>query len=194
VLRCGYCNGRDFYAIDYLGQQYQCRRCANRTDIARSRWTEDQLEPAWYYSFHGTFRDVMGANGDVPLLAAAHLAAKGPHYADVPELDFRLADKTGEPIEIDLIAVVDGELFVAEAKRSPKALKNRRSLNKLVHLAATIHADTIVLASGSEEPWAETTIDYLRGRINELRRAGGRRPRIVTLTSLFGTPVVETEH
>lgn len=195
VLRCAYCASRDFYALDELAQQYRCRRCANRTDIARSSWTEATTEPTWYYSLHGAYRHLMNNNGDVPLLGVHHLAAKTQHYADIAEIDFLPTDETtaSTATEIDVIAAMDGELIIAEAKWAPKAVKGKQSLNKLVHVAATLQADTIMLMAGTSEPWPANVIDHLRSQLSSRKYRGGRRPRLVTLTGLYSSGT-EEEH
>ncbi len=62
----------------------------------------------------------MTTHGDVGLFAAQHLRRETWEYSDTSEIEF-LAAGTGKPVaEMDLIAHVNGEVVVVEAKSNGK--------------------------------------------------------------------------
>jgi hypothetical protein len=194
VLRCATCSGRAFVAIDDLAQRNPCARCGTTSSLVQARWDSAESEPAWYYSLHGAFRDLMRTNGDIPLLGAAYLAKQATHYADEAELDFLSGGDRTRRTEVDLLAAADGELAVGEAKINLHNARGPRALDKLVYVAARLMADRIVLFSGANEPWNQPQLD----RLNELRetvfRPDGIVPRLTSIVGLTTSEPTVNEH
>ena len=183
VLRCGECFERSFVAVDTVAQRNGCPRCGAFSELVAGSWG-DPAEPVWYYSLHPAVRKLMQQNGDVPILGAAYLRDKARHYVDESELEWRSPSKLKPLYEIDLVAVMDDEVVVAEAKRNPARHEKKGALDKLVEVAAQLRADTIALLSGPRASWSEGQVDHLRSQIRYRRWIDGRRPRLVEVCGL----------
>jgi hypothetical protein len=182
VLRCSDCFGRSFIAVDVLGQQTECPRCASAIQLVAGSWG-DANEPVWYYSLHGAVRKLMEHNGDVPILGAAYLRKGARHYIDDSELELHVPGRAKAFCEIDLVAVADGEIVVGEAKRNPRKAGGVADLDKLIDVAALLRADVIALLSGEDGPWSPGQVSHLQDKMDRQPWIDGRKPR---LTEVFG--------
>jgi hypothetical protein len=100
-------------------------------------------------------RELLGDNGDVPLLAAYHIAARSREFIDVPELDFSYP--TGGPKEIDFVALADGEIIVGEAKKDAtlgSAPDRRSAIAKLLEIGSLVRADQLLLCTSESKSWS----------------------------------------
>jgi hypothetical protein len=94
-----------------------------------------------------------------------------------------------------LIAVADGKLIVAEAKKQQAAGRAWRSqLTKLVAAAVRLRADCVALLAGEASPWSDADIEHVRSGIASQEWVDGRRPDLVTVTNLYGSPVTQLSH
>lgn len=185
VLRCSACERWDFYALADAAETNVCRRCGAYAHTTDARRELTVGEPAWYYDLHGAVRELLGKNGDVPLLAARTLAASGRRFADVPELDFLSPDRA--PQEIDLICLVDDRLVIGEAKIQAELGSGRKragSITKLVRVANVLAADEIALCTTAPAPWKQEDIDLLSAELAAARWRTGVVPAIRVLADL----------
>lgn len=171
ILQCKDCRRTSFVDADRVGQQYECPQCAAVNTLVSARWKEGS-EPTWYYDLFAPFRDLLRDHGDVPILAATELRRRARVYADVPELEFFELDDAAERAvaEIDLIANVDGQVLVVEAKSSGRfANKTRGSqTKKILRIAQALHADRVVLATSQAE-WNQTDLLHIQQEAAKLR-------------------------
>ncbi|MFJ4253391.1 hypothetical protein [Microbacterium sp. NPDC090003] len=161
VLQCNDCRRTSFVDADRLGQDYECPKCAATNSLVSARWREG-IEPAWYYDLYTPFRDLLKAHGDIPVLAGAELRRQSRVYGDVPELEFFDLETTRAVAEIDLIAHVDGEVVLVEAKSSGQFAKRSRGrqTEKILRIAHALRADRVVLAT-SETQWNAADLAHL---------------------------------
>ncbi len=161
ILGCAQCGKPAFTTIDNLAQVNRCPRCSALNDLSQPRWRQPDTEPQWYYDCHPTVREHLSQDGDIPLLLSHYLRTKARRYVDVAELE--LIDAVGNPLaEADLIALSDGQLITAEAKR-PGSLgkaKLAHAAAKRALLAEQLHADQILLATADSQ-WQEASINAL---------------------------------
>jgi hypothetical protein len=161
ILGCAQCGKPAFTTIDNLAQVNRCPRCSALNDLSQPRWRKPDTEPQWYYDLHPTVREHLSQDGDIPLLLSHYLRTKARRYVDVAELE--LIDAVGNPLaEADLIAISDGQLITAEAKR-PGSLgkaKLAQAAAKRALLAEQLHADQILLATADSQ-WQEASINTL---------------------------------
>jgi hypothetical protein len=185
VLGCASCSSKFFVGVGDLAQVNRCPRCYDEAQLTQARWKKPEDEPSWFYDLHGTLRDLLDQNGDVPLLGAAHFAAKAQSYNDLVETLLQIgSDRT----ELDLIAVADSKLIVAEAKKQATRRMQRSQLTKLVAAAVRLRADVVALLAGEGSPWSEADIDHVHGEIAHHEWTDGRRPELVTVTNLYTSP------
>ncbi|WP_164234466.1 hypothetical protein [Microbacterium hydrocarbonoxydans] len=161
VLQCNDCRRTSFVDADRIGQEYECPQCAATNPMVSARWREG-AEPAWYYDLFTPFRDLLKEHGDIPLLAAAELRRESRVYADVPELEFFDLETNRAVAEIDLIASVDNEVVVVEAKSSGHFAKRSRGTQtkKILRIARALRADRVILAT-SEPEWNATDLAHV---------------------------------
>lgn len=161
VLQCNDCRRPSFVDADRIGQEYECPQCAATNPLVSARWREG-VEPVWYYDLFTPFRELLREHGDIPLLAAAELRRESRVYADVPELEFFDLETDRAVAEIDLIANVDNEVVVVEAKSSGHFAKGSRGTQtkKILRVAHALRADRIVLAT-SEPEWNTTDLAHV---------------------------------
>lgn len=188
ITSCADCRRRSFIPVDRLGRSYECPRCGAGNALTSTRW-ESGVEPTWYFDLHTAIRQVMSERGDVPLLAAQHLKASARRYADVGELEFL---RDGSPIaEIDLIAHVDGQVVVVEAKASGNLSEQKasttakRTAAKIADVARTVRADRVVLAT-TKDTWKASDLPLLQEALNH-RFGPYPAPRVDALTGLAPT-------
>ncbi len=193
VLGCAQCGRPAFLVVDDLAQVNRCPRCSALNNLSLARWRQPRAEPQWYYDLHPTVREHLAQDGEIPLLLAHHLRAKSRNYADVAELELTNND-TGPLAEADLIAVSDGQLITAEAKRPGSlgtARELRRTVAKRALLAEQLRADQILIATAAAD-WEQASIDALCQEIRK-RPWPVAAPR-ARLVSGLGTGTVTDLH
>jgi hypothetical protein len=106
VLACTECARRAFYPADDVGQRFTCQRCTSENLVAPDVQRAYQLNEAFY--------QMRLHHGDVVTLVLA--ALRGSAKASLlyqPEVILRGGNNSRE---IDAVALVDGDLVIAEAK------------------------------------------------------------------------------
>lgn len=161
ILGCVECGRPSFIDADRIGQEYECPQCAAHNILVSERWRKG-AEPRWFYDLYAVFRELLNSDGDVVLLAAASLRGSSRSYIDAPELEFHDRE-TGERIaEIDVIASVDREVVLVEAKSNGKyqgKVDREAHAEKMLRVAKALRADQIVLAT-TQEAWNATDVRH----------------------------------
>jgi hypothetical protein len=133
---------------------FVCKICGRDNSLSQGRWYRECAEPQWYYSLDQVVTNLLRQNGDVPLLATAKLGHGKRSVQWAPEL---LVNWRGSEAEIDIAAIIDGEVVVGEAKSNSKLLTAKKSTDKAVKrfvgTARLLHPDRIVLAT-TKNKWA----------------------------------------
>jgi Holliday junction resolvase-like predicted endonuclease len=187
ALDCGECGRLSFVDADRIGQQFECPQCSTSNALVSDRWKRSSDEPRWFYDLYTPLRELLGAHGDIPLLASAHLRSNARSFADTPELEFFDPD-TGKPVaEIDVIACADGDVVVIEAKSNGtfggRKARAEQSM-KLFKVATVLRAQKLVLATSTSD-WVTSDVDHL------IVRASAQAPfapRIEVLSALGTSP------
>lgn len=104
----------------------RCTRCSAVNQLASARWRSNDNQPPWFYDLHASFRELVTQNGDIALFAAHHLRRGSWQYADAGEIEFYRTGTRNPIAEIDLIAHVDGQVIVVEAKSNGQLGSTRR--------------------------------------------------------------------
>lgn len=164
LLDCIECSQLSFLSLDDLGHTYDCARCGATNAFASGRWKRMTPEPRFFYDLHAAFRDLLKDNGDVVLLTAAALRAQAGFYSDVAEVRFTNTETDAEIYEIDLIALVDGRLTVAEAKKKAdldNGSKRKSLIRKRFTAARLLQAETVLFATTDME-WSDSVQTAVR--------------------------------
>lgn len=192
ILDCSDCTRPSFVGVDQMGQRFQCLRCAAVNELTAARWNNDGAEPSWFYDLHSSFREVMTENGDVGLFAARRLQQGSWGYSDTAEIEFCRTGTGTRIAEIDLIAHVNGDVVLVEAKSNGRLGSNRAeaqsAARKKIEIAVALHADRMILAT-TEPRFTESAAAMLR---EAARNAGATKLRIEELVGL-GPECVEQE-
>lgn len=150
ILDCPECHTVSFIPVDELGQSITCARCEAINQLVAARWKGASGEPRWFYDLHPALADLFRANGDVSTLAAQSLSMGAREYDDLQEVEF-IDGHSGEGLfELDLVAHVDGELIVAEAKSNGSfgtSKERHRTITKRFEAAVLLGASTVVFAT-----------------------------------------------
>jgi hypothetical protein len=148
VLKCAMCAGTAFYRLEDLDSGFQCQRCHQSNQITIRAWSGPR-EPQWFYSLDEVVFQGMKANAQVPILA---LAAMKKHSRSFLYMNEAVVSTSGRPdLEVDLWAIIDGQIVIGEAKKSDLLEKTDRCekirCKALRALAEAITADKFVMAT-----------------------------------------------
>lgn len=124
VLRCPVCADRSFYRLEVLGQRFECRRCLANSPLPGNTPRCFQLNEALF--------ELIQHDGEVTTLTLARLRESASlSFLYLPEI---VVSKDGLTRELDIAALVDGELVIGEvksnAKLTKKEIKNSRFVAK----------------------------------------------------------------
>lgn len=172
IVDCAECQRPSFVSVDELGQSYHCKRCAGLNELTSRRWRSDSEDPRWFYDLHPSFRELVGSGGDVVVLAAAYLQRGAQSYFDVAEMEFLETER--RIAEIDLIALVDGRLFIGEVKstgRLAKGAQRTREIAKKLRIAEALRVDAVILAT-ADDSWSAADLAELTERARHLPGGG----------------------
>jgi hypothetical protein len=185
VISCSQCERKAFYRVDAVNERNPCPRCGAPAYL-NAAFRSAVGDPIWYYDLHPAVREMLKHNGDVPFLAARALAKSARSYTDVAELDFIKA--TADRLEIDLIAVQDNRLLVAEAKKKPeiRPADLKKTITKMVHVSDVLGADEILLCTPVAAPWKTGDVNAFVARIRHHQWRLGLQPSLRVLTDLRG--------
>jgi hypothetical protein len=169
----------------YQGREWQCQRCYNRNWVAISELKPTLVcgvcgssEPApvsagWHFRGNGFVIDAYREHGVEAVIWALwrlwERARRSFYFA--PSLSLWVEEypedgQVGSDVEIDALAVVDGNLYLCEAKTS--AALTAREIEQLVLAAERIRPDILLVAC--MEPATEglrTSIASLQRRVDE---------------------------
>ena len=191
VVRCVACTQVSFVPIEDVATTIRCQRCLAETPLSREGWRRPIREPKWFYDLHPIARQVIVANGHVPLMLSRHLRGGSRlGYDDTSE--FELVDHDGNRLaETDLLALADRRVCIAEAKSS-QSLGTGRVLRgaaeKRVIAASVFAADEIILATTAYQ-WESASIDAVRTAISRQRWRSGTPPSLRIITGLGGASI-----
>ena len=184
LLSCERCATKAFYPVGAVGDDgFTCSVCRYPSRLTRGRWYKRDPEPAWNYDLDQVVRELLRQHGDIPLLAAAHMAEGRRSLLWAPEL---LVQANGEDAELDLCLIIDGRIVIGEAKsnnRLDTADKTAvRAATGLVRAAHILSADEILLAT-AQPSWAPSARTAIQAAIAAEWRTGPQ-PKISTVVSI----------
>jgi hypothetical protein len=184
LLNCERCSAQAFYPIGAVGDDgFTCSVCRCPSRLARGRWYKRYPEPAWNYDLDQVVRELLRQHGDIPLLAAAHLADSRLSLLWAPEL---LVQFKGEEAEVDLCLIIDGRVVVGEAKSNSRLdtadKGTAQAAAGLVRAAHILSADEIMLAT-AQSSWAPGARTAIEAAIAAEWRIGPK-PRISTMVGI----------
>lgn len=174
ILLCERCSFSSWYDLEDLSQNFRCGRCRQTNSLDLKAWKMPANEPRWYYQLDEVIHQSLSHNNQIPILALSALSekAKSFHFLESQ----RIFANGNEIAEVDFFAIVDGLLFLGEAKIGSKlasgATAEKTCLRKLARVSDALTADFLVLATGALK-WSERTVaaskEIFESKTTELR-------------------------
>ena len=156
-LKCSQCRSFEFYDLEDVGQTFSCVRCRADNLITSQSGRGGSTEPAWYYELTEVVYQAHRQNFAVPVLAFERFTRA--HESVLTMTEHRVRG-SGIDIEIDLWAIVDGQIVIGEAKlagRLEKTAKNEKDIVvRYRSVAEQLSADRVVFATAAHK-WRDAT-------------------------------------
>jgi len=135
-LDCTNCNLEEWYAIDEVSETFRCRRCLSIQDRPLSPAISFRLNEALYQAYKSNFA--------VPALTLGLMARLSKtSFIYSPQITLTAGD--GQSSELDIVAIMDGDLFVGEAKSGNSIA--RRKIAGIGQLATSVGAGCVVFST-----------------------------------------------
>ncbi|MBI2927735.1 MAG: hypothetical protein HYY24_18720 [Verrucomicrobia bacterium] len=191
-LTCPRCGTGEWYLVDEMKTQMQCRGCFNTFALS--------ISPQWSFRLNGLVRKAIRNYGLVPLVQVlCTTQSRGcDFFMFLPPQDVFLDDDKDRLTDLDLFFIKDGRFVVGEVKSNPKGFKRSEStaetsasgnpppsvdsprfkyedLQDLWIVARELLPDEVVIATGMGD-WPEG----LKKEIAELREALAGKDVIVS--------------
>lgn len=145
-LKCQRCRQAAWYGLGDLSERYRCRRCGLEQTLRKGWWLGDE-EPCWDYGLAEVVHQFLGADGDLPLLAAWDRFGKSaPPLALANEITF--TPPGGKELEVDIVLSHGHELWLGEATSSTDIDPIDR-LDRLGNLAELLPAYGVLLVTST---------------------------------------------
>jgi len=109
-LKCKSCSFNSWYPAEYVGQTFKCTRCY-QSQVYESN-------PLWLYKLPEVTFQGLKSDMTVPILALNYLREMAQHNFEwVPDSDvYWTRDEEEINKNIDILCILDGKLFIGEAK------------------------------------------------------------------------------
>lgn len=159
--RCPHCGLKAWYSIEELKADNNCRGCGYAFTI--------RAEQKWWYKLNSLISSDGGIYNQIPLiLALGELYERSTSsFYYYPPVDVYGASGKSPLTDLDIFAIVDGELVIGEVKNSEKLFSDG-DFEKIEKAALRLRPAKVVLAAINEKPTAATTarIEAMNKRLN----------------------------
>lgn len=153
ILKCVYCKSSTWYLPTETGRNFLCRRCGASNLIQqaslRLQAPDFRYEPKVYYKLDELFFQFWSNNGWITALTLAKVKEKSEgSLIFMPETEFRRDSSQERPdFEIDILAILDGNLYFGEAKRDANSA-NREDRLSVAQIDRLLHFNDILPLKG----------------------------------------------
>jgi hypothetical protein len=148
VFKCSSCRDADWFGLDEFTQTFKCKRCGATQHASSVNYWYADYEPGWFYKLDEIVYQFFHHNGYVGTLALDRLRAKSEDsflFTGDLELIKSGSNSRKPEFELDIVAVIDGEFVLGEAKKGDTL--EEREIKKYLHLATKIAANKLVFAT-----------------------------------------------
>jgi hypothetical protein len=167
IFKCLACRNADWFGLDEFSQEFKCKRCGKTQQVTHDNYLYAEHEPGWCYKLDEIIYQFLKKNGHVGVLALACLKGRTNRsflFTSDLELTKKGATDQKPALEVDILAVLDGELALGEAKKGNRlgntAAAERRVIKKYCRIAKALVAKKLVFATFSDS-WSTETIKNL---------------------------------
>jgi hypothetical protein len=167
-LKCPRCNLAAWYSSQEVGREFRCPRCRQSSVVTQETWRKPS-EPSWHYQLDEVAFQAFDHDARAPILALDRLRREARSFIFSSEMD--VFDRSRLVAEIDMLALVNGNIMLGEAKATDRLGKTdaeeRAVVRKLVRVAEAITAHELVIATTKR--WSSATArilqDESKGRV-----------------------------
>ncbi len=167
IFKCGACRNADWFGLDEFSQTFKCKRCGTTQHVTKENYWYAEHEPGWCYKLDEIIYQFLRHNGYVGVLALACLKGRTVNsFLFTSDLELIKEDSTDRKpeLEVDILAVLDGDLVLGEAKKDNRlgetAAAEKRNIQKYCRLAKELVAKKLVFATFSDA-WSDETMKNL---------------------------------
>ncbi|WP_146103663.1 hypothetical protein [Nonomuraea solani] len=135
ILKCERCSLSSWYSLDALSSVFTCNRCAFQQQFTQKHWKNGMVEPRWCYKLAETVYQFYEKNSHLTAQVLYQLKSQSTtafHYA--PEIDLIDFDGPGNNREMDVAAIVDGQIVFGECKTETLKLRDIVKFEQLVKM------------------------------------------------------------
>jgi len=147
LLRCKFCDNKDFYSLSEISNVFHCKRCGNEQKITPETLYKGE-EPKMVYDLNEVVFQCFLNNGDLPILTLDYLRkkAKDETFMFLPE--FKVYKNDQEYLEIDIACICDGKIIIGECKKTNKKWDEfLQKKNKFLEILEIIQPDIVVFST-----------------------------------------------
>lgn len=143
ILKCNHCKNCDWYPISGISEKFICHRCGSKHLIKQIHFRPEHCdklpyEPVIFYKLDEIIYQFLDNNGDITALTLNKLKEKSDKsFLFLTETEFRKNENDSKAnFEIDIISLIDGEIYLGEAKIDANASneKNRLKVSQIENL------------------------------------------------------------
>ena len=177
IFKCSFCRNADWFGLDEFTQTFKCKRCGATQHASAENYWYAEHEPGWFYKLDEIVYQFLHHNGYVSCLALDSLRAKSQDsFLFTGDLELiKSGSNTRKPeFELDIVAIVDGDIVLGEAKKNDKL--EDKDIKKYLHLAVRVGANKLAFATFAAS-WSAAT------RKNIEKIIGSADIELITLTN-----------
>jgi len=174
IFKCAACRNADWFGLDEFSQTFKCKRCGTTQHVTHDNYWYAEHEPGWCYKLDEIIYQFLRHDGYVGVLALACLKGRtDSSFMFTTDLELTKKDATDRKpdLELDILAVLDGELVLGEAKKGNRlgatAAAEKKEIQKYCRLAKELVAKKLIFATFSDT-WSGETIKNLESVIANL--------------------------
>ncbi len=161
-FRCDACGTRSRFSVESLMPKLQCSLCGRSTQLP--------VRFDWHFFFDSSLAESIREHGTLPQIWAlgALFEQARDCFIYLPPQELLLTD-SNNPVEVDLICLIDGKLVIGEVKPSASDF-HQTDQESLCILAEALDPDTVILSCMERKSSAlETIVSRMRERLKGLR-------------------------
>jgi hypothetical protein len=166
IFKCRSCRNADWFGLDEFSQTFKCKRCGATQLASSENYWYAENEPGWFYKLDEIVYQFLRHNGYVTCLALDCLRARSEEsflYTGDLELIKSGSDSRKPEFELDIAAIVDGDIVLGEAKKNNRL--DTKEIKKYLHIANKVGAKKLVFATFAAS-WSSETEKNIANIIN----------------------------
>lgn len=167
LLKCKYCDNKDFYSLSEISDSFYCKRCGNKQKIIPETLSKGN-EPKVVYDLNEIVFQCFLNNGDLPILTLDYFRKRAKEtFMFSPE--FKIYKNNQEYLELDIASIRDGKIIIGECKKTnenwDEFLGKKKRFSEILEI---IQPDIVVFSTLDKQRPDEANNDLAKF-INEIQ-------------------------